>query len=83
MGLVDGETGEFFPVFDKNRRDLTFFKKKFDCVNPEQYQIYGDFSSSKAKKLRVRFVMCQGEGCKAKADILEYVRNKYMIVLYN
>ena len=59
------------------------YRNKFKCVHPDDYVIWGDFNSLKAQQFAVKFKMCEGSGCESESDIREWLKNKYIVLLYN
>ena len=62
------------------------YRKKFKCVDPEDLIIWGDYNSRRAQQLAVKFKICDGgpaNGCKEKEEILEWIKGKYIVLLYN
>lgn len=63
---------------------MELWKKKFKCIEPEKAQIWGDFDSSIGGNLFITFDMCDGHDyCESKEDILDWLRGKYIVLLYN
>ena len=75
----------FMPTFARHKRDLSLYEKKFVCANdPGQFLIYGDYNSQSAQKLSVRFQVCSDRPeCKPKKAVLDWLRGKYILLLYN
>ena len=44
LGLDEGER-RFFPLRENFANQLSFYHKKFLCVDKEEMKLYGDFSS--------------------------------------
>ena len=61
------------------------YRQKFLCVNQDDLEIYGSFSSQKAKLLRVYLELCHGEenSCASENEIVEYMKDKYLLFLTN
>ena len=52
-----------------------------DAVN---LQIWGDYDSEKAQQLAIRFKMCEGaDYCESEENIREWLKRKYIVILYN
>ena len=65
------------------KKEVDIYSKKFKCINPEDLVIWGDYNSQKAQQINVKFRMCEGDGCKDKQEILEWLSGKYIVLLYN
>ena len=59
------------------------YRKKFKCIDEEDMKIWGDFNSAKAMQLQIKFQMCVGTGCKSEQEIKKWLRDKYIVVIYN
>ena len=53
LGL-EGEEAQsrFFPIVQDSLGDLSYYSKKFICVDQESLKVYGDFSSRKASLMQ-------------------------------
>lgn len=45
--------------------------------------IYGDFDTAKTRQLNIQLKRCTGPGCKTEAEILEFFRDKFLVLMYN
>ena len=83
LGLTDSPDSVTFPLVENSFNEVNTWKKKFKCVDKEQLSIQGDYNSAKAQQFSFSFKMCEGEGCKTKEEIIEWLRGKYIVMLYN
>lgn len=72
-----------FPIVQSAKLELLTYRKKFKCIDKEDLQIWGDYNSAKAQQLVVRFKMCLGEGCESEENIREWLKGKYIVIIYN
>ena len=56
MGLDGGRNANFFPIASGNEFVLETYQKKFQCVDSEDMQIYGDFNSPEARLMEVQLI---------------------------
>ena len=63
--------------------ELLTYRDKFRCIDADDLQIWGDYNSAKAQQLAIRFKMCQGEGCESEENIREWLKRKYIVIVYN
>ena len=60
------------------------FRKKFKCFDKDSVEIWGDYNSYKTQQLAIKFKMCEGKPiCEDKEDIIEWLKGKYILILYN
>ena len=83
LGYVQGPKTRAFPVYKHSQRELNNYRKKFKCIDEEDMKIWGDFNSAKAMQLQIKFQMCVGTGCKSEQEIKKWLRDKYIVVIYN
>ena len=88
LGLVQGPNTQMFPMYKPSQPDLEVYKKKFKCARRDEYEIWGDYSSAAAQQFAFNFRMCEGTTasgvlCHPKEDILEWLKAKYIVVVYN
>ena len=77
--------GDFWKVNERSRRDVENFKPKFKCID-QDIQIQGDYNSDVAQRLEIQFVKCSNKtvgGCKSDAEIMAWLRRKFIITLTN
>ena len=48
LGLEDGPDNRVYPLSDSQMQELTTYKKKFKCIDPTNFKIWGDYNSRKA-----------------------------------
>ena len=55
------------------------------CLDDEDKPVlWGDYNSQKARRLEISFEICEGKDyCEDKKDILEWLRRKFIVILYN
>ena len=90
LGL-EGTNSSFLPVEKKNVAVVKSQQKKLLCVDHEDMQIYGDYNSNKARIINIQLEICNDGGyfaeksitCKSPAEITQFLRNKYFVMLYN
>lgn len=47
-------------------------------------EIWGDYNSAKAQQIAISFKMCEGlPNCESKETIREWLRGKYIVLIYN
>ena len=51
LGLVKGPNTLAYPIFESSINEVTTWKKKFKCADPETLQIWGDYNSAAAQQL--------------------------------
>ena len=79
-------TTDFFPVMENSFADAEVYGRKMKCLNYEEFEFFGNFNSYKAKQPTLYLEMCMGgaeKGCEEEADIKEWLRDKYILVLSN
>ena len=75
LGLT-GDNSKFFPIHETSSNYVSLYKKKFQCINQEDLEIYGNFNSKKAQLLRVRLNYCQDEVfCRNKDEIDAFMKS--------
>ena len=85
LGLTDkdGET-VFLPIHETNRNWLDLYHRKLQCLNREDLWLHGDFDSVNARAINVQLRKCHGRpDCKNESEILQFFREKYIIILQN
>ena len=75
--------------FRANRRSMEVIRtkqKSFKCYDPSDVGIWGDYNSAKAQQLVVQFHACESDDpgyCKSESEITEYMRGKYILLVFN
>lgn len=63
---------------------MTTYKKKFKCIDRDELTIWGDYNSAAAQQLAIKFKFCEGHDyCETPEKIREWLRGKYILLLYN
>ena len=57
LGLTPGDS-KFMPIHESSLDYMKLYKEKFVCVNQDDLEIYGTFSSKKAKNFRMYLNRC-------------------------
>ena len=84
LGFVKGPKTRSFAVSERSLKEVETYQNKFKCIDEEYLSVWGDFNSPKAMQLHIKFHMCHGEDyCKSKAEILDWLSGKYIVLLYN
>lgn len=74
LGLT-GDNSKFMPTHDTSSNYVKLYKNKFQCINQEDLEIYGNFDSKRAKLLRVALKYCQDEVfCRSKDEIDTFMK---------
>ena len=58
FGFTRGPGTLFYPIEEQLIREVQTWKKKFKCVAPADYTIWGDYNSAKAQQLTIQFRTC-------------------------
>ena len=86
LGLEGQQDSKFMPIHETSIDYVRLYKSKFICVDQpeEELEIYGTFSSKKAKLFRVYLNRCHGRDyCRSREEIDEYLTGKYLLMLTN
>ena len=84
LGFEKGPKTRAFTVSERSLREVETYQRKFKCVDEEHMRVWGNFNSAKAMQLQIKFHMCHGEDyCKSRAEILDWLSGKYIVLLYN
>ena len=60
------------------------YQKKLVCLNPADVWVHGAYNSKRARHLNFQLKKCRGSPeCKTEEEILDFFRDKYLIILYN
>lgn len=63
---------------------MTTYKKKFKCIDRDELTIWGDYNSAAAQQIAFKFKFCEGHDyCETPEKIREWLRGKYILLLYN
>ena len=63
---------------------MEFYQKKYLCTDMPELSISGDFASNNGNNLLITFERCSGRpDCKPKAEIDEFIRGNYVVMLAN
>ena len=76
----------FFKVHPSGESFTKLYRKKFICLDKENLEINGDFSSTNGRQLDMQLIKCSGgpaNGCKTDEQIISYFRNKWILMYYN
>lgn len=46
--MKEGPDKKIYPLRESQLEELTTYKKKFKCINPDQLKIWGDYNSRRA-----------------------------------
>ena len=85
LGLDEDRTSAMFmPAYEPSYNEINFYSKKLQCVESENLSIHGDYNSYKAQMLNVQLVRCHDRNdCKTDAQITEFFKNKFILLIYN
>ena len=86
LGFEFGPNTIIYPSFQDSVTEIMTFKKKFKCIDKDEYVVWGDYNSAKAQQINIKFKMCEnGNGiiCKSESEIKDFLSGKYVILLYN
>ena len=83
LGLAQGANTIIYPTLESSKNEVDIYSKKFKCINKEDLVIWGDYNSQAAQQIAVKFRMCEGDGCKTKEEIMEWLSGKFIVLLYN
>lgn len=85
LGLEEGsEKSTFLPIKPSHKTDVSFYQRKFMCIDPDEYKINGDYNSASARLMKVSLVKCHGHDyCKSESEITSFFRNKFLLILYS
>ena len=60
------------------------FRKKFKCIKKEDLVTWGDYNSASAQQIAIKFKMCVNKTiCESEENIREWIKGKYILLLYN
>ena len=82
--MIDSPERVIHQVIDSSLNEVKTNRKKFKCINKADLEIWGDYNSKSAQQIAIKFKMCEGyDYCEKKEDIREWLRGKYILLLYN
>ena len=74
----------FLPIYKASVLEVEFYHRKFQCVDKAEMFLRGDYNSNTANQFNVQLQRCHDRpDCKSEAEIDAYLKNKYLIILYN
>ena len=89
---MDGQgTGSiFYPPHERSETALSKYQTRFNCIKSD-YELQGDLDSERSKILTFELELaqpCPGDAtdttnCKTQAEIEEWLKGKFLIVLSN
>ena len=82
----DDNKAKFLKARPSSNEFVRANQKKLLCLNKEDIYVYGDFNSYNARQLNIQLVKCKGgekAGCKSDKSILEFFRNKFLVIYSN
>ena len=81
---MQNEKTTMFPLQEQAKSAFRAFRNKFRCLKENDMQIWGSYDSEKAQQLAISFKMCEGaDYCESEENIREWLRHKYIVLLYN
>ena len=86
LDFDDENYARFFKPHSNARYYTSYYYKKFLCIDKDDLEVQGDYNSDNAQQLNFQLIKCQGgkaKGCKSDAEIVEYFRDKYILLYYN
>ena len=64
--------------------EVQLYKKKFKCIPNDSVALWGDYNSARTQQLEISFQMCQDDPeCKTEAEVREWLKRKYILLLFN
>ena len=82
-GTLPGDV-QFLPIRGQNQNELKTFRRKMQCVDKSEMYISGDYSSASARLMNIQLIKCHGHDyCASDEEIKAFLRDKYLIILYN
>ena len=90
LGLEENleQKSRFYPIHQNEVGYTDLYSKKLKCFD-EDIEIYGDYNSIKARILKLTFEKCdnetiaEGMTCHSNEEITNFMRRKFIFVLYN
>lgn len=89
LGLEgDPSKSLFLPIRADSVEEVKQFQKKLLCADRENYYLQGNYNTYKGTQFNIQFVKCTRETrpdlqCKSDEEITAFIRNKYLLVLFN
>lgn len=69
-----------------SQADADVYGRKMKCLEYDDFEFFGNFNSYKAKQPTIYLEMCQGgpeAGCEEEDVIMDWLHDKYILVLSN
>lgn len=84
LGLEGDPANHFFyPLHAASAGIVSFYQKKFLCLEPDDLFIYGDYNTAEARQFNVQLKRCRGEGCATDEETTAFFRNKFILLIFN
>ena len=88
LGVGDEEKSKFMPTLESEVTLTKTYQKKFHCIGEEDMYVFGEFNSNQASLLNIQLRKCNKVDnpdveCKPDEEILEYFRNKFVLIKFN
>ena len=86
FGFEEGQEDKpmFYPVHENSLRDAEFYQRKLKCID-ERIEILGDYSSAKARVLKIIFEKCDQtiseNNCHTDDQITRWLQRKFIMVV--
>lgn len=86
--MIEGDDGNFLPTIEADKGFAKTYLKKFECIDPEDTYIYGEYNSDRASLMDIQLLKCNALDhpdveCKSEEDILEFFRGKFVLLKFN
>ena len=81
----DNPRSRFYQISPASKVWYDLYRKKLNCID-HKIVISGDYDSESVKHLSIRFMKCDPEvrsDCKSEDEINEYIKNKFIVLMYN
>lgn len=85
LGLT-GDTSDslLMPLKEEIAPDVKYYRQNYICADEQELEVYGNYNSAAAQFLTVKIDRCHDRpDCKSEAEIDEFFRGKYLVILYN
>ena len=85
FGLEPNENQRFFNVAEQKKPEFLRLMHRLQCID-ESLSIYGDWNTATAQVIFLAFHPCDSKvrkTCRSKAEIDEWLQNKYIVFVYN
>lgn len=84
LGIDRSPETLIYPIFEQSKNEVMTFKKKFKCIPKEDLVAWGDYNSASAQQIAFKFKMCVNKTiCESEENIREWLKGKYILLLYN